>query len=82
MREEKKMQSEERYPVTGRMRDWSAWCPHQADRPSEMEYFGFIHFTVNTFTGKNGERGGIPFPFLIRKNWMQDSGPRLRSGEA
>ena len=35
-----------------------------------MEFFCFIHFTVNTFTGREQSRN----LFLIRQSWMQNSG--------
>ena len=47
----------------------------------ELEYFGFIHFTVNTFTGREWGNGGNPPLFSIRRSWMQGSGWKRRSGE-
>lgn len=83
MREEKKMQSEERYPGYREDERLVGVVPSPRQiAHQKMEYFGFIHFTVNTFTGREWGDGEESLPFLIRKSWMQDSGQRLRSGEA
>ncbi len=59
MREEKKMQSEERYPGFREDERLVGVVPSPRQiAHQKMEYFGFIHFTVNTFTGRewgNGE---------------------------
>lgn len=39
-----------------------------------MEFFCFIHFTVNTFTGREWGDGTEPESILIRQSWMQNSG--------
>lgn len=77
------MRSEERYPgywedvrLTGIVPS-----PRQIAH-QKMEYFGFIHFTVNTLPGKNGEAGKNPLRCSIPKSWMLGSGPKRRPKEA
>ncbi|MFR6331483.1 MAG: hypothetical protein ACLUOI_23555 [Eisenbergiella sp.] len=77
------MQSEERYP--GYREDERPVgvvpSPRQIAH-QKMEYFGFIHFTVNTFTGREWGNGGGILPFLTGKTGCRTVGSRLRSGEA
>ena len=39
-----------------------------------MEFFCFIHFTVNTLPEENGAMEQSRNLFLIRQSWMQNSG--------
>mgnify|MGYP000825442859 FL=1 len=75
------MQSEERYPGYREDERLVGVVPSPRQiAHQKMEYFGFIHFTVNTFTGREwGDGEESPSIFNPEK---QDSGQRLRSGEA
>lgn len=41
-----------------------------------MEFFCFIHFTVNTFTGSEWGDGTEPESILIRQSWTHASGQK------
>lgn len=41
-----------------------------------MEFFCFIHFTVNTLPEANGEMEQNRNPFLIRQSWTHASGQK------